>query len=154
MNLDAYLEQLSVCLQRYGLDNQHISDIIAEVESHVAESGESPLDAFGPPEAYADARVTDHERRSGGAWQYRTFRATAFDEMLILQEAGQAGWELVDVAAFALYCRRPWDPKDVKQWEYTRCVGLNRNTIISNMLASRWEPCGNWTPFHYFKRAL
>lgn len=154
MTTDAYLEQLSARLQRYGLESQQISDIVAEVESHLAESGETPLDAFGPPDDYAEERVAARERVAGGQWQHRTFRATAFDEMVILQEAGRSGWELVDVAVFALYCQRPWDTKEIKHWEYTRRVGLNRNAIIAEMIASHWEPCGNWTPFHYFKRPV
>jgi hypothetical protein len=152
--IDTYLQQLSACLQRYGLDNQQISEIIAEVESHLVESGETPLEAFGPPDVYADERVTARERAAGGGMQRRTFRATAFDEMIILQEAGKAGWELTDVAAFALYCQRPWNLKDIQQWEYARRVGLNRNRIIAEMMTDRWQPCGNWTPFHYFKRPI
>ncbi|GHO48174.1 HAAS signaling domain-containing protein [Ktedonospora formicarum] len=151
---DAYIEELSACLQRYGLESKQISEIVAEVESHIAESGESPLEAFGPPEAYAEERVMAHERTAGGKTQYRTFRATAFDEMGILREAGKAGWELLDVAALALYCQRPWDLKEARKWEYVRRVGLNRNAIIQEMMAEQWEPCGNWTPFHYFKRPL
>ncbi|MBO0783383.1 MAG: hypothetical protein J2P37_31610 [Ktedonobacteraceae bacterium] len=149
-----YLEQLSASLQRYGLEYSQIGEIIAEVESHLQESGEEPLDAFGPPDAYAEKRVTARERVAGGNWQSRTFRATAFDEMIILREAGKAGWELSDVAAFALYCRRPWNLKEVRQWEYARRVGLNRNAIVAEMLTEQWEPCGNWTPFHYFKRPI
>jgi hypothetical protein len=152
--IDAYLEELSVCLQRYGLNNHQISEIIAEVESHLEASGETPLEAFGPPHVYAEERVTARERIAGGEKQRRTFRATALDEMIILQEAGKAGWELTDVAAFALYCQRPWNLKEVQQWEYVRRVGLNRNAIIAEMMTDRWEPCGNWTPFHYFKRPL
>lgn len=152
MMIDTYLEQLSACLQRYGLESSQIGEIVAEVESHLRESGEDPLEAFGVPDAYAEERVAARERAADGNWQRRAFRATAFDEMAILQEAGKAGWELSDVAAFALYCQRPWDLKKVRQWEYKRRVGLNRNAIIEEMLADHWEPCGNWTPFHYFKR--
>ncbi|GHO59788.1 HAAS signaling domain-containing protein [Ktedonobacter robiniae] len=151
---DTYLEQLTACLQRYGLDNHQIGEILAEIESHLAESGETPLEAFGPPEVYAEERVTARERVAGGEMQRRTFSATAFDEMGILQEAGKAGWELTGVAAFALYCQRPWDPGNIQQWEYARRISLNRNAIINEMIADHWEPCGNWTPFHYFKRPV
>lgn len=152
--IEAYLEELSACLQRYGLDNHQISEIIAEVESHLVESGETPLEAFGPPKVYAEERVTAREQVAGGEMQRRTFRATALDEMIILQEAGKAGWELTDVAAFALYCQRPWNLEEVQQWEYARRVGLKRNAIIAEMMTEGWQPCGNWTPFHYFKRSL
>ncbi|QBD74492.1 hypothetical protein EPA93_00170 [Ktedonosporobacter rubrisoli] len=152
--IDTYLEQLSACLQRYGVESSRIGDIVAEVESHLRESGEEPLAAFGPAEVYAEERVAAYEQSAGGEWQRRTFRATAFDEMAILQEAGKAGWELSDVAALALYCQRPWDRKKIQQWEYARRIGLNRNVIIAEMIAENWEPCGNWTPFHYFKRPI
>ncbi len=152
--IDAYLEQLSACLQRYGLDSEQIGEIIAEVESHLAESGEAPLDAFGPPYVYAEKRVAARERTTGGEWQRRTFRATAFDEMMILEEAGKAGWELYEVGALALYCRRPWAIKEARQWEYARRIGLNRSAIMAEMAAQGWEPCGHWSPFHYFKRQI
>jgi len=156
MDTETYLEQLAGNLQHYGVEAIQIGEIIAEVESHLAESGEDAVEAFGPPDAYAEHRAASVERGAApdDVWQRRTFRATAFDEMRILAAAGQDGWELTDVAAFALPCRRPWDPCTVRRWAYRRRVGINRDALVTEMRAAGWEPCGLWLPFHYFKRPL
>ncbi len=93
MNTETYLERLAASLQRYGVESAQIGEIVGEVESHLAESGEDAVEAFGPPDAYAEHRAASLERgtASGDAWQRRTFRATAFDEMRILAAAGHDG---------------------------------------------------------------
>jgi len=139
---ETYLERLAERLQRYGVETAQIGEIIAEVESHLAESGEDAVEAFGPPEAYAEHRAASLERgvtpgdREEDAWQRRTFRATAFDEMAILAAAGQEGWELVDVAALALFCRRPRDRGLIQHWAYRRRVGINRDALVMQMRAT------------------
>ncbi len=156
MDTETYLEQLAGSLQRYGVEGTQIGEIVAEVESHLAESGEDAVEAFGPPDAYAEHRAASLERGTApdDAWQRRTFRATAFDEMRILAAAGQDGWELIGVAAFALSCRRPRDPGAVRRWAYRRRGGINSDARVAGMRATGWEPCGLWLSFHYFKRPL
>lgn len=48
-----YTRDLTLWLQMRDVDGARIGQIVAEVESHVAESGEPPEQAFGPPKAYA-----------------------------------------------------------------------------------------------------
>ncbi len=151
---EPYIEQLYVGLQRYGLDREQISEIIHEAQNHLVASGETPMEAFGPPDVYAEERVAAREKALGGEWQIRKFHGTAYDEMVILELAGKLGWELIAVATFGLHCRRPWDINEVRQWEYARPFGFNGDKIITAMIAEGWEPCGSWTPFHYFKRPL
>ncbi len=158
MNREKYLSDLAAHLQQRGLVDQRINDIVTEVENHLTDSGEAPLDAFGPVDQYAekiavqdeDAMVAENQPQ----WHTRTFRATAFDEMGILAVAGQDGWELVDVGALALFCRRPRDTEQFGRWEYKRRIGRHRTIIMEEMASERWEPCGNWLPFHYFKRRV
>ena len=158
MNVESYLSDLAASLQMRGADSARTSEAVAEVESHLAESGEDPMEAFGPPEEYAEQLLLREERRAGEAadarWSERTFRATAFDEMRVLEEAGRQGWELTDVGAYALHCRRPRDPEAAHRWEYSRRVGVDRQAILDDMTTLGWEPCGSWLPFHYFKRSL
>jgi hypothetical protein len=40
-------------------------------------------------------------------WEYRRRSATLFNEMTILREMGEEGWELCGVWAFLLYFKRP-----------------------------------------------
>jgi hypothetical protein len=80
-------------------------------------------------------------------------RATAFDEVDVLGDAGRQEWETMDVGAFALRCRRPHRVEDATQWEYRR-VGIDRRTILEAMTTAGWEPRGIWTLFHSFKRNL
>lgn len=53
-DLDTYRQRLLVELRRRGVPGDRVGEAIAEVESHVAESGEDPVTAFGEPDAYAE----------------------------------------------------------------------------------------------------
>jgi hypothetical protein len=50
----AYCDDLLLALRAREVPGSRIGEILAEVESHVAETGESPRTAFGPPREYAD----------------------------------------------------------------------------------------------------
>ena len=156
MSIESYLSDLAVQLQIRGASDRRIQDITAEVENHLRESDEDPLEAFGGALEYAEKMVSRDERANTKAkdspWDNRVFTATAFDEMEILAIAGREGWELIDVGALALFCRRPIDNNRIDQWEYKRRIGLHRLVIVEEMMAQEWEPCGNWLPFHYYKR--
>ncbi|MBU8869757.1 MAG: hypothetical protein KOO60_02670 [Gemmatimonadales bacterium] len=171
MNMESYLGELTAQLQRLGVSEGRIGEIIAEVESHLTESGEMPVEAFGPAAEYAEEMAALAEKNSEHTddsanpannpnpadlstirYHHRTFRATAIDEMGILKYAGKDGWELVDVGALALFCRRPVDLSLAHRWEYKRRTGTHNRIIKEEMAAAQWEPCGNWIVFHYFKR--
>lgn len=158
MKRETYLSDLAAELECRGVSEEHIGKIIAEVEDHLVESGESPTESFGSCAEYAEKMAVYCEKQSpdqaNGQWQDRTFRATAFDEMGILRWAGEAGWELVDVGPYALFCRRMVNTSQVQRWEYVRRTGANRYAIKKEMLADNWETCGVWIVFHYFKRKL
>jgi hypothetical protein len=53
-----YVRDLVVALRARDVPGPRIGEVIAEVEAHLAESGETPTDAFGPPEEYATAIAT------------------------------------------------------------------------------------------------
>lgn len=156
MTTEDYLGELSSHLHVRGVAEDRIKEIIGEVASHLEESGEEPAEAFGSADEYAEKMAVHAEcetqKASDEHWHHRTFRATAFDEMDILYRAGRDGWELLDVGPYALYCRRPVEQNSSDRWEYIRRVGIDHNGIIEEMLADRWQPCGHWVVFHYFKR--
>lgn len=51
--LDRYQQELTVALRSRRLPGPRIAEALAEVESHVLESGEDPRSAFGEPADYA-----------------------------------------------------------------------------------------------------
>lgn len=48
-----YSDELLLALRMRDVPGPQIAEALAEVRSHVAETGEDPRDAFGPPTAYA-----------------------------------------------------------------------------------------------------
>ncbi len=66
LTTDEYTTKLIYLLRMKNMPGSQIGEIIAEIEAHVAESGESAQDAFGDPAEYADARVGG--RRFPGRW--------------------------------------------------------------------------------------
>lgn len=51
--LQTYSDELLYALRMRDVPGQQIAEALAEVHSHVAETGEDPRAAFGPPRAYA-----------------------------------------------------------------------------------------------------
>ncbi|WP_199433511.1 HAAS signaling domain-containing protein [Qaidamihabitans albus] len=56
---ERYIDNLIIALQLRGVPGEKIGQIVAEVEAHVAESGEDPGDAFGKPREYARTWARD-----------------------------------------------------------------------------------------------
>jgi hypothetical protein len=52
-DLDEYRRQLITALRMYGVPAPRIGEAVAEVESHLGDTGEDPVDAFGDPDEYA-----------------------------------------------------------------------------------------------------
>jgi hypothetical protein len=50
----AYSNELLLALRMRDVPGPRIAEVLAEVDSHVTETGEDPREAFGPPRAYAD----------------------------------------------------------------------------------------------------
>lgn len=152
---NTYLEQLEIALRRRGLDSTHTSEVIEEVNNHLNESGDTPLETFGEPDEYATALIASDQPDAADpeqGYEVRTFRATAFDEMDILADLGRDGWELTGVRDFGLHARRPEDPTARSEWDYERRQAIRRGPALEDMEAAGWTQCGRWVTFHYFKR--
>ena len=80
-----YTQSLTTWLQLREVDGQRIGEILAEVEAHVADSGEDPETAFGPARRYAEQFGTSPRR-----WGL-TRRS-----LLVAALAGAGGWLLAD----------------------------------------------------------
>jgi hypothetical protein len=50
---ESYRRDLLIALRMRHVPPERIGEIVAEVESHVADTGESPVEAFGPAREYA-----------------------------------------------------------------------------------------------------
>jgi hypothetical protein len=56
--LESYRNDLLMALRLKDVSGPRIAEVLAEVDSHVQETGESPVEAFGPPKDYAHEVVT------------------------------------------------------------------------------------------------
>lgn len=84
MTADMYVSRLTLALRLRDVPGPRIGDIIAEVQTHVAESGESAQQAFGEPESYAASCAPG----TRGGWGSMFTRKT----LLIAVTAGAGGW--------------------------------------------------------------
>ncbi|MDA3647748.1 hypothetical protein LZ318_36955 [Saccharopolyspora indica] len=54
MTLDAkYRDELLLALRMHEISGERVGEVLAEVEAHVRETGEDPVEAFGKPREYA-----------------------------------------------------------------------------------------------------
>lgn len=67
---ETYVGRLVLALRTRDVPGERIGEVIAEVEAHVAESGETPAEAFGPAEEYAERISAALDRPSAQSpWQ-------------------------------------------------------------------------------------
>ena len=93
---ETYVRQLLTALRTREVPAARIAEVVAEVESHLAETGEDPVDAFGAPREYA-AAVAGEDSRSflgtvpaallggltGGAVALTTFAVVERDDRVL-----------------------------------------------------------------------
>lgn len=88
-------------------------------------------------------------------WEYQTRHATALNELEILRDMGEQGWELTGVGLGLLNFRRaPEAP--TSRWLYQRLSGLLSAEQRQELSQQGWTFVDSWlgTAFHYFKRPL
>ncbi len=100
-DLDTYRRDLILALRVRDVPGDRIGEIVAEVESHVADTGEDPHEAFGPAREYA--ATTTGLARSRWGWT----------DLAVAVAAGAAGWLLAGgllglVSGTSLGPLRPW----------------------------------------------
>lgn len=105
IDVDTYRQQLLLALRLRDVPGPRIAQVLAEVESHIAETGEDPRAAFGAPRDYARALVAELQpertagRRGWGA-------GTRGVEVLLAALAFAGAW-LTAEGVFALASGRP-----------------------------------------------
>lgn len=86
-------------------------------------------------------------------WEHTSRIAIAFNEMIILQQMGEDGWEMTGFGAANLQFRRPENAGLRRKWEYRRESGLLLGGARADLEKQGWSFLGNWMgTFHYFKR--
>lgn len=66
MTLDKkYRDELMVALRMHEISGARVGDVLAEVEAHVTETGEDPVEAFGRPREYAAQVAAQLDRSTG-----------------------------------------------------------------------------------------
>ncbi|MGB3761872.1 MAG: hypothetical protein WA966_01515 [Ornithinimicrobium sp.] len=78
--LTDYCQTLMLALRLKDVPGDRIGEIVAEVESHVCDTGEDPTEAFGSPRAYAEVLT---EGRPGEPW---------WSVVVNVVSAGVGGW--------------------------------------------------------------
>lgn len=80
--------------------------------------------------------------------------ATALNEMQVLRDEGQQGWELTSVSLSTLNFRR--NPDQVRRWEYLRNSGQMDETALKELEDAGWQYTASWLfhSYNYFKRPV
>jgi len=77
MTLDRkYRDELILALRLRDISGARVGEVLAEVEAHVAETGEDPMVAFGPPKEYAAKVAEQLDTRTGKPSKLRTVVGT------------------------------------------------------------------------------
>lgn len=115
---------------------------------------------FGQPieQLFTDPhRPADLPGPEASGWTYQSRAATALNELELLSEMGEQGWELVGVRLGRLDFRRPeTGTPDPSRWLYQRLSGLLSDAQKRELLRQGWQFVDSWMglAFHYFKRPL
>lgn len=96
MSVDPYLRQVDTALQARGVTPQRRVDLLAEMESHLLDSGEDPPEAFGPAEVFAQRLAgqlpTGDDEPGGQGWDRPRARSLVREQMQTNQQLAERGW--------------------------------------------------------------
>lgn len=155
---ERYVAELTEALTTRGVTPARAAEVGREVESHLIDSGASPIDEFGSPAEFA-AHIAgkpgpepspEPDQDQSSAPESMRFNADAFTEMEILAVVGRDGWEVIDVDEAARFvCRR--EPAAPRRWQYTRRLAITPGRL-DQLHDDGWQDCGRWGVFHYLKR--
>lgn len=92
-----YLSQLSRALQQEGVEGARAGEFVAEVDSHLAETGADPVEEFGPPfELAAELARRPGSRRPGWLppiWAMWLAGLVLSLALVVVVDAVMAGWD-------------------------------------------------------------
>jgi DNA-binding XRE family transcriptional regulator len=106
-----------------------------------------------PVESIFIADIDEQMIALNETWEHKKRAATAFNEMSVLEQMGDDGWEMTGFGAAVLQFRRPENTELRRKWEYKRVNGVLTNANRVGLEKEGWSFLGNWVGvFHYFKR--
>lgn len=92
-----YLAQLTRALQQEGVDGARAGEFVAEIDSHLAETGADPVDEFGPPfKLAAELARRPGSRRPGWippTWAMSIVAIVAALIFAVVLDAIMLGWD-------------------------------------------------------------
>ena len=88
----SYDQDLLFALRMKDVPGPRIAEVLAEVDSHVRETGEDPREAFGPPKQYAAEVSTALGDPGKSTWRHVFSWSTAFAAFT----GGAGAWFLLD----------------------------------------------------------
>ncbi|MFD9883599.1 hypothetical protein ACFWZT_19315 [Streptomyces alboflavus] len=155
----AYWDDLGARLRELGLPAEHVRTTVADLAAHLAESGGTAEEEFGPVEEFArelapGAVGEDPLPAAEGDARVEVWRWTAdtFVDEELLGRFGDEGWEMRRVDAVGRFvCHRDLDRP--QRWEYRReLVTRGREGLDERLAPEGWEACGDWVVYAWFKR--
>ena len=106
-----------------------------------------------PVESIFLADIDEQMTALNETWEHTKRTATALNEMSVLEQMGQEGWEMTGFGVASLQFRRPENASLRRKWEYERVSGILTNAARAELEKQAWSFLGNWMgTFHYFKR--
>lgn len=94
-DMETYRAELLLALRLRDVPGPRIAEALAEVESHVAETGERPEDAFGRPQEYAD-RFAAAVGHPGPGGVRGLIRGVTWSAVVVGLAAAGGTWVLLD----------------------------------------------------------
>jgi hypothetical protein len=161
---ESYFTTLARELAAAGVPADRVTTTIADLESHLAETGTAPEAEFGPAADFAaqlafanhpQATETAPEAAPDAAIATWRWMADIWADRQRLNEFGAQGWEVERVDRLGRFVTHR-DPSQAQQWEYRRdtVARTDRTTHAAELAPDGWEPCGTWLPYVYYKRPL
>ena len=91
----AWSDDLLLRLRLLDVPGPRIGEVLAEVQSHLADTGEDPREAFGTPREYADQVAAALGIAPGGTWAVLR-RGLTWRDLLLAAVTGVAGFAFAD----------------------------------------------------------
>ncbi|MFJ6862719.1 hypothetical protein ACIQRS_00925 [Streptomyces termitum] len=151
----AYFAELAAALAAAGVPAAEAGATVEDLRAHLAETGGTPEEEFGPAAGFA-ARLGGLAPEAAGPEEeveHWTWTADLFNDRRMLAVHGDQGWEVESLDPLGRFvCRRT--PGSALRWEYRREVltGGHRERVLAALEPEGWELCGEWLVYGYLKR--
>jgi hypothetical protein len=93
--VQSYCDDLLLAMRARCVPGRRIGEVLAEVQSHVAETAEDPREAFGPPQEYADRVAEALGIPRAGTWAV-LFRGLGWLDLVTAAAIGVSCFLLAD----------------------------------------------------------